>query len=85
MNCSSARKLLCGGCGRLGLCGLGCIVHHVSRCLVTAYLSNRTMILDCSGMSYSSRGWDAAFLPITNCTRTQMDEGSIAGDLSSYY
>ena len=39
------------------------------------------MILDCSGWAYSSKGWEAAFLPITNCTKKHIvgDDRSIPG------
>ena len=78
-DCSSARKLICGVCSHLSNCGLGCLIHQIGLCLVTAYLSNRTMILDCSVWRYSSKGWGAAFLPITNCTIEHIQEKSIPG------
>ena len=51
--------------------------------MVTAYLSNRTMILDCHGWRYAERGWEAAFLPISNCTQEHIKEifNSTAGIL----
>ena len=62
--------------------GVGATLHHIGLCLVTAYLSNRTMILDCSSWAYSSKGWDSAFLPITNCTLQHIKDGDIAGEVT---
>ena len=64
--------------------GVGATLHHIGLCLVTAHLSNRTMILDCSGWAYSSKGWDAAFLPITNCTQEHMLDDYITGEVTFY-
>uniref|UniRef100_A0A0N5AS11 GT23 domain-containing protein n=1 Tax=Syphacia muris TaxID=451379 RepID=A0A0N5AS11_9BILA len=66
-NCSKARKLTCNlnkGCG------FGCQIHHVTYCFIIAYGTNRTMLLDNDGKhwSYSKRGWDATFLPISKCS-----------------
>ena len=67
-DCQAARKLLCGVCRDLGDCGFACFIHHIAHCLVTAYLSNRTMIMDCEGWKYSVKGPEVAFLPLSNCS-----------------
>ncbi|VDP09003.1 unnamed protein product [Heligmosomoides polygyrus] len=50
-------------------CGFGCQLHHVAFCFVTAFGSERTMVLNNDGASwrYSKQGWLGAFLPITRC------------------
>lgn len=64
-DCRGARKLVC----QLNKgCGFGCQLHHVAYCLIVAYGSRRTMVLDSRGWRYSQRGWDSIFLPVSsNC------------------
>uniref|UniRef100_A0A914XAV5 GT23 domain-containing protein n=1 Tax=Plectus sambesii TaxID=2011161 RepID=A0A914XAV5_9BILA len=64
-DCANARKLLCNlnkGCG------FGCQLHHVAYCFVIAYGTERTLILQNDGREwrYSSQGWTAAFLPVSD-------------------
>jgi len=65
-DCSKARKLVCvlnKGCG------FGCQVHHAAYCLVTAYATGRTLILESKGWRYNRAGWDKVFLPVSEtCT-----------------
>ncbi|WKY12122.1 hypothetical protein Q1695_003586 [Nippostrongylus brasiliensis] len=65
-DCSKARILLCN---LDKMCGFGCQLHHVAFCFVTAFGSGRTMVFTNDGATwrYSSKGWTAAFLPITSC------------------
>ncbi|XP_052767020.1 alpha-(1,6)-fucosyltransferase-like [Mya arenaria] len=62
-NCEKAKKILCNlGKG----CGYGCQLHHVTYCLMTAYASQRTLILQSEGWRYAARGWESVFLPLSN-------------------
>ena len=63
-NCLTARKVYCGDCGQTVDCGFACMLHHVSMCLLTAYLSNRTMVFSCNSWAYTPRGWKSVFLPV---------------------
>lgn len=65
-DCKKARVLLCNLDKQ---CGFGCQLHHVAFCFVTAFGSERTMVLNNDGASwrYSKQGWLGAFLPITRC------------------
>lgn len=70
LDCNSAKKLVC----QVGkTCGFGCQMHHVTYCFILAYASERTLILDSVGWSYSSDGWDAVFKPITPCPKPRGD------------
>lgn len=62
-NCDSAKKLLCNlnkGCG------YGCQIHHAIYCFITAYGSQRTLILKSSGWRYNKKGFEEVFLPLSN-------------------
>ncbi len=63
-DCDTARKLVC----QVGkTCGFGCQMHHVSYCFILAYASERTLVLESHGWSYSAKGWDSVFLPVSPC------------------
>ncbi len=63
-DCDTARKLVC----QVGkTCGFGCQMHHVSYCFILAFASERTLVLDSKGWSYSPKGWDSVFLPVSPC------------------
>ncbi|KAL8617581.1 hypothetical protein ACOMHN_033127 [Nucella lapillus] len=50
-------------------CGFGCQLHHVTYCLIVAYATQRTLVLDSRGWRYASRGWDSVFKPLSDtCT-----------------
>ncbi|XP_053639952.2 alpha-(1,6)-fucosyltransferase [Cherax quadricarinatus] len=70
-DCATAKKLLC----KLNRdCGLGCEIHHVLYCFMTAYGTHRTLILKSDDWNYSSRGWEEIFLPLSNtCTTISND------------
>ncbi|CAG7835828.1 unnamed protein product [Allacma fusca] len=65
-HCDTAKKLVCNlnkGCG------FGCQVHHVCYCLVVAYATGRTLILESRGWRYNRQGWEQIFLPVSDtCT-----------------
>lgn len=65
-NCKTARRLVCSlnkGCG------YGCQIHHVIYCMIVAYASNRTMIMNSAGWRYSRKGWETAFMPLSETCR----------------
>ncbi|EDV29440.1 uncharacterized protein TRIADDRAFT_49632 [Trichoplax adhaerens] len=65
-DCSKARKLLC----KLNKgCGYGCQMHHAVYCLIVAYATKRTLLLDTNGWRYMPQnGWEGYFKPLsTNC------------------
>ncbi|XP_077866005.1 alpha-(1,6)-fucosyltransferase-like [Saccoglossus kowalevskii] len=62
-DCSKAKKLVCNlnkGCG------YGCQLHHVVYCLIMAYGSERTLILESKGWRYAKDGWEKFFQPLSN-------------------
>ncbi|ESO93492.1 hypothetical protein LOTGIDRAFT_178508 [Lottia gigantea] len=65
-DCSTAKKIVCNlhkGCG------YGCQLHHVTYCLIVAYATQRTLILESKGWRYASQGWETVYLPLSNtCT-----------------
>ena len=77
-NCSTARKVICGRAGA----GMGSTVHHWVYCLIYAYYTNRTMIIDASQWLYlknitSKDGVDDfhdLFQPISKCKYTNHDK-----------
>ncbi|CAG7819763.1 unnamed protein product [Allacma fusca] len=66
VNCDTARKAVC----KLNKpCGFGCQIHHVGYCLIHAYATGRTLILETEFWKYDSAGWNHVFLPVSDtCT-----------------
>ena len=65
-DCSSARKLLCNlnkGCG------YGCQLHHAVYCFITAYGTERTLILKSKGWRYNRNGYEEIFQPVSETCR----------------
>ncbi|XP_071963471.1 alpha-(1,6)-fucosyltransferase-like [Antedon mediterranea] len=74
IDCGNAKKLVCNlnkGCG------YGCQVHHVAYCLILAYGTQRTLILESRGWRYSPEGWERWFMPLSNTCRDR--KGSTTG------
>lgn len=72
-NCSSARKVVCKFNGS---CGYGCQVHHIALCLIIAYATERTLvldnlILDKSKGIYGDTVWEDIFLPLSETCTSQ--------------
>ncbi|CAD6186697.1 unnamed protein product [Caenorhabditis auriculariae] len=65
--CKNARALLCNLDKE---CGFGCQLHHVSYCFIMAFATSRTLVLRRDGTTwrYSTNGWSAVFMPLSNCT-----------------
>lgn len=62
-DCSKSRRLLC----KLNKgCGYGCQMHHAVYCLIVAYATKRTLLLDTNGWRYMPRnGWNGYFKPMS--------------------
>ena len=65
-DCRKSRRLVC----TLNKgCGYGCQIHHVIYCMIIAYSSNRTMVMNSVGWRYSKKGWEGTFLPVSDTCR----------------
>uniref|UniRef100_A0A8R1I0X9 Alpha-(1,6)-fucosyltransferase n=1 Tax=Caenorhabditis japonica TaxID=281687 RepID=A0A8R1I0X9_CAEJA len=66
-SCADAKTLLCNLDKE---CGFGCQLHHVTYCAITAFATQRMLILRRDGQSwkYSARGWTSVFKPISKCS-----------------
>ena len=61
-NCSSNKKLLCN----LNIdCGFGCQLHHVVYCLIVAYGTKRTLLLDTKDWNYGDGAFEKMFEPVS--------------------
>ncbi|XP_033734608.1 alpha-(1,6)-fucosyltransferase-like [Pecten maximus] len=65
-NCDEAKKLVCNLSKG---CGYGCQLHHVTYCMMVAYATQRTLILESRGWRYASSGWESVFLPLSDTCR----------------
>lgn len=65
-NCNTTRKLVCT---TSKACGYGCQLHHLTYCLIVAYSTERTMILQSKGWKYAPKGWETLFLPMSETCR----------------
>lgn len=71
-DCSKARKLVCD---LDETCGFGCLIHHAVYCLMVAYATERTFILNSKGWIYDEKGFENVFLPLSE-TCTEAEVGS---------
>jgi glycoprotein 6-alpha-L-fucosyltransferase len=68
-NCEQTKKILCD---LNKACGFGCQVHHVMYCFITAFFTNRMMILESDNWRYNPLGFSAYFKPMSEkCTTTK--------------
>ncbi|XP_041472107.1 alpha-(1,6)-fucosyltransferase-like [Lytechinus variegatus] len=65
-DCAKARKIVCTFNKR---CGFGCQTHHVSYCMIMAYGTGRTLILQSKGWDYDKEGWEKFFQPLSETCR----------------
>nr|CAD7413454.1 unnamed protein product [Timema poppensis] len=65
-SCDKAKKLVCSLNKK---CGYGCQIHHLAYCMIIAYGTEHTLILDSKEWSYHKGGWEEVFQPLSNnCT-----------------
>ncbi|XP_041354464.1 alpha-(1,6)-fucosyltransferase-like [Gigantopelta aegis] len=72
-DCSKAKKIVCNlhkGCG------FGCQLHHVVYCLIVAYATKRTLVLESKGWRYAPEGWETVFQPLSNTCTNRAGESS---------
>ncbi|CAH0726729.1 unnamed protein product, partial [Brenthis ino] len=70
-DCKDARKVICNlnkGCG------FGCQLHHIVYCLIFAYATERTLILNSKGWRYNNKGWEYVFYPISDSCVSVYDD-----------
>lgn len=70
-DCSKAKKLLCNHINNFP-CAFGCRIHHLVKCLIVAYATERTMIIDNpKTWKFTRSGFANIFLPLSDtCTST---------------
>lgn len=68
-SCTDTKKLLCKMSKQ---CGFGCQLHHLTYCLIVAYGTERTMILQSKGWKYTPNGWERLFLPMSSTCTSDM-------------
>lgn len=68
VNCSQARFAVCNL--KLRNCGFGCLLHHVCYCLLIAYGSNRTLVLQEGSLLHAQNKWEAVFQPLSRTCNT---------------
>ena len=73
-NCFASRKLLCN----LNIdCGFGCQIHHVVYCLIVAYGTNRTLLLESKKWNYGEGAFEKMFMPLSEtCTSSNIRHGT---------
>ena len=53
-------------------CGFGCELHHLVDCLILAYATERTFVLNATGWIYDKNGWENIFMPLSvTCLSTE--------------
>lgn len=64
-DCASAKKIVCG---MSRPAGAGSLIHHLVYCIMAAYESGKTFVLQSKGWKYSPKGWEVLFQPLSrNC------------------
>lgn len=68
-DCNTAQKVACKFDDS---CGYGCQVHHVVLCLIIAYATERTLVIEKTNGIYDGHSWDQIFLPLSEtCTNAK--------------
>ncbi|XP_063364778.1 alpha-(1,6)-fucosyltransferase [Cydia amplana] len=78
-DCKDARKVICNlnkGCG------FGCQLHHIVYCLIFAYATERTLILNSKGWRYNNKGWEYVFHPISDTCTSSYDDPVVQWSVS---
>ncbi|XP_026823366.1 alpha-(1,6)-fucosyltransferase-like [Rhopalosiphum maidis] len=75
-DCSKAKKLACNLISDHRSCGYGCRLHHLVNCMVVAYATKRTLVLDNPhNWGFSIDGFTSLFFPLSNlCTSINKNE-----------
>lgn len=63
-DCATAKKAVCDL--TQAKCGTCCQLNHVIYCLVMAYATQRTLILDSTNWNGNEQGWEALFKPLSD-------------------
>ena len=67
IDCKKAKKLLCTL--TIHRCGLGCMVHRLADCLLVAYATKRTVVINSITYMADKEGWATVFQPFSEtCT-----------------
>ncbi|VVC25199.1 Glycosyltransferase family 23 (GT23) domain [Cinara cedri] len=65
-DCSKAKKLACRFVSK-NRCGFECRLHHLVDCMIVAYATGRTMVMDDpQSWNFTSDEWNALFLPLSD-------------------
>ncbi|XP_053381682.1 alpha-(1,6)-fucosyltransferase-like [Mercenaria mercenaria] len=68
----------------IGLHGFGSNVHQLTFCLIVAYATQRTLILESKDWRYAKEGWETMFLPLSrNCISTMNNSVTRTTNLSN--
>ncbi|XP_025202573.1 alpha-(1,6)-fucosyltransferase-like [Melanaphis sacchari] len=75
-DCSKVKKLACNLISDCLSCGYSCRLHHLVNCMVVAYATKRTLILNNPhNWGFTSGGFTALFFPLSNtCTSLSKNE-----------
>lgn len=79
-NCTSARKLICEM--RLN-CGYGCHMHNLGYCLIAAYATERTLVVDPVGFKYmanTTKGLTTVLKPFSDTCMSMSGETKVWGE-----
>ncbi|XP_046551170.1 alpha-(1,6)-fucosyltransferase-like isoform X2 [Haliotis rubra] len=69
-NCRTARKYICSPKS----CGYGCQLHHMAYCLIMAYASNRTLVVN---LEKNTQSWTPFFKPLSETCLKSYDENHV--------
>ncbi|KAL5243983.1 hypothetical protein ACI65C_011393 [Semiaphis heraclei] len=73
-DCSKAKKLFCNLNLDRRSCGYGCRLHHLVNCLIVAYSTKRTLILDNPhNWEFISSGFSSLFFPLSSACTSSLD------------
>lgn len=74
-NCTNSKKILCN---INKACGFGCQIHHLILCFITAYSTNRVLILESPNwLTESDEGYEKFFQPVSNNCKNLDIKGNI--------
>ena len=72
-------------CNMKPACGFGCQMHHLEYCLLTSFVTNRTMILNSKGWTYNKNGFEEYFQNISNTDLNHQNLNDTSDFFCKYY
>lgn len=81
-DCSSVKKLVCSLFSNNR--GFGSQIHGMAYCLLLAYVTKRTFIMNTGRFRYGKNAWEENLIQISNCSMKDVNEITLYSNISNF-